>query len=540
MSYTTEQCKAFLVNYFFEQHPAIHSEEKEWKRTKKYKNEEGLWLRDFTHPTLGNITLVETAQGLNVINPDMAKTVNLSDDHININWLTFDKKSQGEALKLVKHYVEELDIDEESSRFEKYSYAIPNHIGFYFYEEYMDNSLAEKKRSTKIGNKDFVVTIAPLCDPHFDQHINWLIGNFLPDYLDEASEALYEIQDSEVTLEQFVRDMSQRGFVYLKDECALGVAFSDTSFTTISNQKEKKNQIANEEAYEIRTHIAQGDIAWLEEKIQSGFNCNTIFANNDCALTYALKKKQPTIFTLLLNHTDLSILPGKRTIIANMFDDFYEHKDNADFFFDSYLYPFFSSEQMKWDKQSLVDEDEFLGYAKDSTLLIYLPHFSADRVQKLFDLFDSKMGSENTNLLIYRLVDKDTYKQQYPTVFERFLNICQEKSEQGDYHKIGELIKYRNYGLALEIIHHIQAKPNQLSIDGVGFYDFFNQEIKHWQEEINYEVGRGIMVMYVYPNGQRRTRAQDFQDYINHAQRFIKQVQNGDNGYDPTKHRTKF
>lgn len=58
MPYTTDDCKNFLVSLY------PNTEKKSWKRTRKYKNTQGVVLRDFDYPNGLTQTLVETASGL--------------------------------------------------------------------------------------------------------------------------------------------------------------------------------------------------------------------------------------------------------------------------------------------------------------------------------------------------------------------------------------------------------------------------------------------------------------------------------------------
>lgn len=549
MSYTTEQCKVFLVHYFSEQTPAIDTLEKEWKRTKKYKNEQGLWLRDFTHPVVGSVTLVENTHGLSV-QPELTKQSSNTYKNNYIDWLVFNKKAQKEALNIVQYYAEELDVDKDSAKFEQYAYAIPNQIGFYFYDAYLDNSFAEKNLNFKIGKNDtqeFCVTIAPLFDPHFDQHINWLIGSYLPNYLGEMSEALYDITDSDITIEQFVRDMSERGFVYLQDECFFGEIFSNFHFHPISAKNEKNKQLVKEESFQIKEKIMQGDIAWLEEKIQSGFDSNTIFANGECALIHALKHNQPDIFDLFLRHTNLSLTWNEDSIIEHICHSYYHHKNNLDTFFEHYLYPVLSASHMPWQDDNLVVDDEFYYSGKvyknpSWTTIIYLDNFRAypELVQKTFALFDEKIGSTKTDELIDLFMQSDAHLVAYPELANRFLDFCSRRCANGDYQFIGKMIKFEHYPLALKVIKHCKVKIQNITIDGENFNDFFNNKIKHWREDIQSELNRGFIMVYEYADGTCKTRPQEFQEHIDLAQRFIKQVQNGDTDYQPGKYKTKF
>lgn len=54
---TTEICKEYLIAEF--KAKQIVTQEKDWKRTKKYKNEDGNWIREFNNDNLGSVSLIE-------------------------------------------------------------------------------------------------------------------------------------------------------------------------------------------------------------------------------------------------------------------------------------------------------------------------------------------------------------------------------------------------------------------------------------------------------------------------------------------------
>lgn len=61
MSISTEDCKVFIADYLNE-HDEYRDDDylaKDWKRTRKYKNESGNWIRDFEHTSGKTFTVIE-------------------------------------------------------------------------------------------------------------------------------------------------------------------------------------------------------------------------------------------------------------------------------------------------------------------------------------------------------------------------------------------------------------------------------------------------------------------------------------------------
>lgn len=143
---TTEDCKEFLIQHFNQ--IQISTTDKEWKRVSKYKKD-GLPYRDFSHPTLGTVVVIENGSSLRVeVNEaSLTQAAGVHKPAQQIGSQTVkqfvDSDIQG-AQKLLKKYIlgtygdgdsdEEFDADEffEKSLWKKYAHAIPASLTFHF------------------------------------------------------------------------------------------------------------------------------------------------------------------------------------------------------------------------------------------------------------------------------------------------------------------------------------------------------------------------------------------------------------------------
>ncbi len=97
---TTENCKDFLISYFKDKD--IESSSKDWKRTSKYK-ENDLWIRDFSHPDIGSISVIEKNGILEINNHEM------KDEKPEVSYFRkFTKDEVDSAKKLIKKLIKKL------------------------------------------------------------------------------------------------------------------------------------------------------------------------------------------------------------------------------------------------------------------------------------------------------------------------------------------------------------------------------------------------------------------------------------------------
>lgn len=129
---TTEDCKNFIVDHFNNQ--GMETKANEWKRTSKYK-ENTLWVRDFSHETLGVISLIEKNEVLKI---------NIVKIEENLDFTYFKKFTKQEvsgAKKLVNKLLQirqdiegigdEYDL-QESKDWAQYNHALPSQFTFCF------------------------------------------------------------------------------------------------------------------------------------------------------------------------------------------------------------------------------------------------------------------------------------------------------------------------------------------------------------------------------------------------------------------------
>lgn len=231
---TTEDCKQFILENCTKENMITHIDD--WKRIKKYKNEEGLVERQFQHPQHGILTLVEKNGALEVVN---------SEEKDNKHILPF-KKFSAQELKEAKQLVEDYYENDTVPVASQPGYlAIPNMYSFCFLED-SNIDLPEVIEDINKG-KDvhgLVTGLNVFFVNHYSSdynciHCENILKDFLPEFLEETEEANFSIyseysmvygedrKDVENTMPQiklleFIQDMTQRGFHYDKSQCAFG------------------------------------------------------------------------------------------------------------------------------------------------------------------------------------------------------------------------------------------------------------------------------------------------------------------------------
>lgn len=210
---TTEDCKNFLL----QKYPDLAV--KSWKRIKKYKNEQGHWCRDFEHATGVAITLFEINDALQLGEPiNLNISIPVDDTSPILYYKSFDPALVKKGFKMVKKYVTEYLEYVPSSDMAGYE-TIPNSVVFFF------NNIADPSLILHGGlDEDVSISIYPNYG-QFTDHIDELIGEFLPDYLSEVCECefapWFDDNSQALTAAQIMEDLLKRGFVYESKECSL-------------------------------------------------------------------------------------------------------------------------------------------------------------------------------------------------------------------------------------------------------------------------------------------------------------------------------
>lgn len=323
---TTDDCKKYLIEEY-KKKGAI-TQEKNWKRTKKYKREDGLWIRDFSHDAIGNVSLVEDANGLlsimdlsNIKSTSQIK--NKSQVEKSFDLTVFSKNEIKNAWSVYKKYYDACDEEEDASedpgsdefvlKYDNSIRSIPGILSWYVSPEAYENYELENKKITWDFNmKGFNVFMFDHKNYHEyggDEH---LLQKYLPKYFSKMDEYHYEII-ADVTVEQLVHDLSILGYSYVNshvgEECSLKklmkkVEFNKVEFiisplendiasgniqkysvTELNGQKISNQSVAmyvfNNKKYDIFNHLIDNKIEITNEEISLVISKNYMEFYND-------------------------------------------------------------------------------------------------------------------------------------------------------------------------------------------------------------------------------------------------------------------
>lgn len=215
MTISTKDCKDFLIEHFKQQ--GIITTEKEWKRTKKYKNEEGLWLRDFEHPTQGSIVLVEDEnESISISHPVEVKNNPKKDVVKIIERAQFSKEELKAAHHLFHQYHEEGVEAEDLKNDPLYEVgigAVPGILYWSMPEDTYDNCDWKSKDMTWDTNIQGATLF--IFDKNFDYEMatDIIHDTYIPASISGQDENNFEVVNS-MTVEELVKEMSRYGFIY--------------------------------------------------------------------------------------------------------------------------------------------------------------------------------------------------------------------------------------------------------------------------------------------------------------------------------------
>lgn len=225
---TTENCKEFLIQHFINK--GVETKDKDWKRTSKYKQDD-VWIREFSHPSLGVVSLGETNGSLEIVETKVQEETTEAS--------YFKKFSQDEvdgAKKLVKKLIkirtngDDDDLLFESEDWKKYKHALPSQFTFYFpfdapYEVYRNDltNVSNGLDSPFVFNNDESFNImfndknTKDIDLYTSDCLNTNISGILPkwtDFIDEYHLEATSDAPKDLTVKEFMHVMFDLGFEY--------------------------------------------------------------------------------------------------------------------------------------------------------------------------------------------------------------------------------------------------------------------------------------------------------------------------------------
>lgn len=294
---TTEDCKLFLLDLYKDKKVV------NWKRIRKFKDENGEFCREFKHSDGMSVTLIEKNGQLSVlIQPDYPvllsrKTTVNTEKSKNVSILSFVDESDKEHLKktvftlfneaqqkaakrLVNAFVNPKEDPVEPDSSAKGFQAIPNLIYFSFLEdsnpdesEYLEEIAADM--NFKAPMREIAVFFMPSTVKSFCDHVSPLIESFLTLPLYEVEEMSFKINDCDtpISVTDVFEELCKAGFVYNPDGCALKNLFTQYHMVPTEPVIDLNDKTA-EYKKGFLTALKKDDVTKMKSLIDSGMPLN--------------------------------------------------------------------------------------------------------------------------------------------------------------------------------------------------------------------------------------------------------------------------
>lgn len=285
---STDDCKDFLMQHYPD------SKRTQWKRVSKYKDDAGCVCRDFNNPSVGDVTLIEVNDVLQIKQAGIVeiKPVVVKDNTVVVK--SFSKKDMTDAKRLVSKYVNS-DGEEEISDDNKGFIAIPSQVVYRFsmldgdHKDILDSVNMTGDYNHKMDR--FCLEIYP-AHGEYNEHMDYLIGTFLPENDGEAMECTYEFSYEEpISIKEMVQKMASAGFIYLEDSCFLAETVSQLEFVNESIKVESSALVDIKTVFEQAIKTDDGDM--LDEALSKGG-----------LLNFKHKKAIPLVYCMQNNHVN--------------------------------------------------------------------------------------------------------------------------------------------------------------------------------------------------------------------------------------------
>lgn len=332
---TSEHCKTFLTIIF------VATKEDQWKRVRKYKNEEGLWLRDFVHESLGEFTVIEEEGILRMKVEEKEVVVKPSV----FSFRKFDDNESQKAKELVTKfaYPEAPDYNpslptpsDEGFR------AIPNHISYSFlgFKEYDGfNSLVVENKNIDIPADGLIMVMRPAFGD-FDGCLQELVKPFLPPYISEDSELHFDIAPyyfgEKKDIRSIVELLAAKGFVYNPENCIFSEVLSEFTFEPTDEDILPVNYVIEEpepealDPFKLFVQAVETDDADALRNLIFSDLKSTDILEGESLLAYCAKHNKPECFQVLLNYT-LNCTVNSNNVFDNVWKYVFESYGKTDF-----------------------------------------------------------------------------------------------------------------------------------------------------------------------------------------------------------------
>jgi hypothetical protein len=311
---TTEDCKDFLISHFKSQ--GTQTVAKDWKRTSKYKQDD-LVHRDFSHPELGIVIVVEDSNGLSIAGNAPVKTTQSKNEYIQKDFTAQEKKA---AKELLAQYIKrDYDSDDQednveelmiSDKWVEFQHALPSQFYFCFpddtYSNHKDNvtkgidSLMKVEEEYSSGT--FNVMFLDKSGSDIDLYANDSLKNgVLPEWTSFVDEYHLELTDDapEMTVREWFKMLLQMGFEYKDDDCLFSKELNKIkpvkSFTA---NKEKDKSLTKDGT--LKAIFKRDDMVGLKSLLDSGLDVNMKLSGGDHVLLQAYKDNADNCVDILL------------------------------------------------------------------------------------------------------------------------------------------------------------------------------------------------------------------------------------------------
>jgi len=294
MTFSTDDCKVLLVDEFPD------TSAKEWKRLKKYKNDNKMICRDFEHTVKGIVVIEEKDSQLILVSQ--------KDKIIDPSKIFYQKVFSPEDIKAAKKIIERFNDDEdyEPTFADEGFHAIPALLDFFFYKDGIDEDeykeiMKQKNMSLRPADLPFMIM-----NNYPKDETNDMFGGFsrevLPSYFDEVAESLFEIDmpnNYNITIYDVFKVMFENGFVYGKKFCMFKDWLKD--YTIIKRPESDLEKTARETRKMATIALINDDAESFKECIcKDSFNKNMTIGMKRLD-NYCKYEKKPKCYQVLLD-----------------------------------------------------------------------------------------------------------------------------------------------------------------------------------------------------------------------------------------------
>ena len=280
----TQDAKTFLSEEF------PHLPPGQWKRVRKFKNDDGQWVRQFEHKSGERVALVENDKGFQV-QPD--------------NPGRFSKEDLDGARRLLEAFrehsenpdAEEEEIEQHPLR-RRYAHALPGIMSFYFPRETYHNDEVDDDPAGSCRNLCVVFFETAQEDRDAAGHeyyYQWLLTDQAEAGMDRIDEVHHEIQEDWGSVSQAIQKLQARGFTHARHLCMFGHAPASPG-----------GAVEPEEACDPKLHrlidaLEKDDASTLARLLDEGLDPGKKLGDNDSLLAFCVKNDRKRCFDLLLS-----------------------------------------------------------------------------------------------------------------------------------------------------------------------------------------------------------------------------------------------